>query len=166
MEPTKKPTPTSTPSTSTTTASTTTLAPQLHLDAQLCFAVNAAARAMSAAYAPLLEPLGLTHPQYLVMLVLWELDGQRVTDIGNRLHLDSGTLTPLLKRLQARGLVERRRNTVDERVVEIHLTAAGHALQAQALEIPSAMACRAALDVEEFVELRAQLLALTTRMRG
>lgn len=140
--------------------------PHLHLDAQLCFAVNAAARAMSAAYAPLLEPLGLTHPQYLVMLVLWQFDGQRVTDIGTRLHLDSGTLTPLLKRLQTRGLVERRRLKDDERVVEIHLTPAGRALQAKALAIPASMACTAALDADELTALRGQLLALTTRLRG
>jgi len=153
-----------TPDTTTTTMPTS--APQLHLDAQLCFAVSAAARAMSAAYAPLLEPLGLTHPQYLVMLVLWEHDGLRVTDIGTRLHLDSGTLTPLLKRLQGRGLVERRRTVEDERVVEIHLTDAGRALHHQALEIPAAMACRAAFDGAEFADLRRQLLTLTARMRG
>ena len=149
-----------------TPSSQTMHAPQLHLDAQLCFAVNDAARAMNAAYAPLLEPLGLTHPQYLVMLVLWEHDGQRVTDIGAHLHLDSGTLTPLLKRLQARGFVERRRSTKDERVVVIHLTAAGRVLQLQALEIPTTMACKAAFDGVEFVELRRLLLTLSTRMRA
>ncbi|HEY1098460.1 MAG TPA: MarR family transcriptional regulator [Myxococcota bacterium] len=155
-----------TASTSTTKKTTSTTMSPLHLDAQLCFAISRAARAMTSTYAPLLEPLGLTHPQYLVMLVLWEQDAQRVTDIGTRLHLDSGTLTPLLKRLEQRGLVERRRGVDDERTVFIHLTAEGRALRQRAEQIPEGMACKVALDVDEFVGLRAQLLALADRLRG
>ena len=88
----------------------------LRLDQQLCFALYAASRAMTAAYQPLLDDLQITYPQYLVLLCLWEEDGLRVSRIGERLYLDSATLTPLLKRLEARGLVERRRSTADERV--------------------------------------------------
>src|SRR6478672_6210808 len=99
------------------------------LDDMLCFALYNATRAMTAAYAPLLAELELTYPQYLVMLVLWETDGLRVSAIGERLELDSATLTPLLKRLEAHELVERRRSTEDERVVEVFLTAAGKRLR-------------------------------------
>ena len=101
----------------------------LHLEDQLCFALYSASRAVTAAYAPLLEPLGLTYPQYLVMLVLWEGDASSVKAIGEQLELDSGTLTPLLKRLEAQGLVRRARSTEDERVVEIFLTTDGTVLE-------------------------------------
>src|SRR5215475_2260611 len=96
----------------------------LQLDEQLCFALYSASRAVIRAYAPLLQPLGLSYPQYLVLLVLWERDGASVKQLGERLALDSGTLTPLLQRLEHQGLVERRRGSDDERVVRIHLTAA------------------------------------------
>src|SRR5215475_10403391 len=96
----------------------------LRLDHHLCFALYRASRAFTRAYAPLLEPLGLTYPQYLVFLALWERDGRPVHELGDCLVLDSGTLTPLLKRLEQRGLIERRRRGDDERVVEIFLTAA------------------------------------------
>jgi DNA-binding MarR family transcriptional regulator len=120
----------------------------LRLDAQLCFLLYAATRHVTQAYAPLLAPLGLTYPQYLVMLVLWEADGGpavTVGQLGERLHLDSGTLTPLLKRLQAAGLVQRARSADDERVVELSLTAAGRRLRARAEGIPAAMFCRTGL---------------------
>src|SRR5687767_373125 len=103
--------------------------PSLQLDHQLCFSLYSAGRAMSKAYRPLLEPLGLTYPQYLVMRVCWAGDGITVSEIGERLFLDSATLTPLLKRLQAAGLGTRTRASVDERQVLIALTAAGRALK-------------------------------------
>src|SRR5882724_7676932 len=119
----------------------------LLLDDQFCFALYNASRAVIRSYAPLLEPLGLTYPQYLVLLVLWEGDGVPVKQIGERLALDSGTLTPLLKRLEHQGLVERRRGDDDERVVRIHLTAVGRALRAKARKIPNALACTAGYDL-------------------
>src|SRR6476659_582791 len=99
----------------------------LELDRQLCFALYRASRAITRAYGPLLEPLGITYPQYLVFLKLWERDGIAVNELGGCLALDSGTLTPLLKRLEQRGLIERRRDADDERVVKIFLTADGRA---------------------------------------
>ncbi|HEY8023455.1 MAG TPA: MarR family transcriptional regulator [Burkholderiaceae bacterium] len=109
----------------------------LRLDNQLCFALYSASLAMTKLYKPLLEPLGVTYPQYLVMLVLWESDGVMVSEIGERLFLDSGTLTPLLKRLETAGLLTRLRDADDERRVRIKLTAAGRALKKQAAEIPA-----------------------------
>ncbi len=108
----------------------------LDLDRQLCFALYAASLAMTKAYKPILAELGLTYPQYLVMLALWQHGSQRVGELGERLGLDSGTLTPLAKRLQALGLIERERSAVDERQVEITLTAAGQQLRARAEPIP------------------------------
>lgn len=142
----------------------------IQLDEQLCFALYSASRAVIRAYAPLLQPLGLTYPQYLVLLVLWERDGLPVKDVGERLALDSGTLTPLLKRLEHQGLVERRRGEDDERVVRIHLTAAGRALRAKAREIPMDLACRAGYDLasersmRDLVRLRDELTALTRQL--
>ena len=107
------------------------------LDHQLCFALYAASLAMTKAYRPLLAPLGLTYPQYLVMLVLWEGDGLTVKQAGERLGLDSGTLTPLLKRLEAAGLLQRLRDAADERRVRLQLTAAGRALRARAVPHPA-----------------------------
>jgi DNA-binding MarR family transcriptional regulator len=138
----------------------------LHLDNQLCFALYAASRAMTAAYAPLLDELELTYPQYLVMLVLWERDGERVSSIGERLHLDSATLTPLLKRLEARKLLERRRSRDDERVVEVYLTAAGKRLERKASDVPACMLEKVKLSVAELGKLRAQVQALTQRLRA
>ena len=146
----------------------------IQLDEQLCFALYSASRAVIRAYAPLLQPLGLTYPQYLVLLVLWERDGLPVKDVGERLALDSGTLTPLLKRLEHQGLVERRRGEDDERVVRIHLTAAGRALRAKARKIPMDLACRAGYDLaserqgersmRDLVRLRDELTALTRQL--
>lgn len=112
----------------------------LRLDDQICFPIYAASRRMTALYRPLLAPLGLTYPQYLVMLVLWESDGRSVSEIGQELALDSGTLTPLLKRLEAAGHLERRRAADDNRVVLVHLTAPGRALRDEAESIPGALA--------------------------
>lgn len=142
----------------------------LDLDEQLCFALYSASRAVTRAYAPLLEPLGLTYPQYLVLLVLWEGDGISVTEIGDRLALDSGTLTPLLKRLEQQGLVERRRADEDERVVRIHLTPTGRALRGKARKVPADLACRMGYDLgddrslRELSRLRDELIALARRL--
>lgn len=137
----------------------------LRLDDQLCFALHAASRAVTAAYQPLLDELGVTYPQYLVLLTLWEDDGARVSRIGQRLFLDSATLTPLLKRLESRGLVERRRSTLDERVVEIFLTADGKRLRKQAAEVPRALLGRCRLKVSDVARLRAELQELTRTLR-
>jgi len=141
------------------------MADALALDDQICFALYAASRAMTAAYAPLLDALELTYPQYLVMLVLWERDGERVSRIGERLHLDSATLTPLLKRLEARGLIERRRNRDDERVVEVFLTGDGKRLRRRAADVPRAMWCKTDLPLPELAKLRATLQELTRKLR-
>jgi DNA-binding MarR family transcriptional regulator len=138
----------------------------LRLDGQLCFVLHAASRALTQAYAPLLEPLGLTYPQYVTMLALWEEDGATIGRIGQRLFLDSGTVTPLVKRLAAMGLVERRRSQADERVVHVHLTPAGRRLRTQAEGIPGAMFCATKLSpgsAERLgTELRRLLAALTS----
>jgi DNA-binding MarR family transcriptional regulator len=138
----------------------------LRLEEQLCFALYAASRAMTGAYTRVLAELELTYPQYLVMLVLWETDGARVSLIGERLHLDSATLTPLLKRLEARGVIERRRSQRDERVVEVHVTAEGKRLRRKATEVPRAMVRCANLSLAEIAVLRGQLTELTSQLRG
>jgi DNA-binding MarR family transcriptional regulator len=112
---------------------------------------------MTRTYKPLLDQLGLTYPQYLVMLVLWEQDAILVKDIGARLFLDSGTLTPLLKRLEANGLVARNRDPGDERQVRISLTAAGRALRDQAAAIPAAVLCASGQELAALARLRAEL---------
>jgi MarR family transcriptional regulator, organic hydroperoxide resistance regulator len=133
----------------------------LRLDDQLCFALHAASRAMTGAYQPILEKLGITYPQYLVIMALWEEEGVRVSRLGERLYLDSATLTPLLKRLEARGLVERRRSQVDERVVEVFLTPEGRGLEQQAQELLPALYSKMQLSTGEFVRLRDTLRKLT-----
>lgn len=132
----------------------------LQLDRQLCYALYAASLAMTRLYKPLLEPLGLTYPQYLVMLVLWEGDGITVSQLGERLALDSGTLTPLLKRLEAAGLVQRLRDTADERRVLLQLTGAGRALKARAAAIPVAIAGASGCTLDELAALTARLKTL------
>ena len=116
------------------------------LDAQLCFALYSASRAFTRAYGPLLAPLGLTYPQYVVMLVLWEKDDLSVSELGERLALDSGTLTPLLKRLEEAGFVERRRDADDERVVRVRLTRAGQKLEDKASSVQKEMMRRAGFE--------------------
>src|SRR5918998_4135688 len=113
----------------------------LKLGNQLCFAIYAAAHAFTGAYKPLLDPLGLTYPQYLVLLVLWEEEGLSVKEIGQRLHLDSGTLTPVLKRLEKAGFVRRRRDDQDERQVRVELADKGRGARAGALEGPRSLIC-------------------------
>lgn len=138
---------------------------QLLLDQQLCFALYAASRSVTGLYRPLLEPLGLTYPQYLVMLVLWEQDGLTVRELGQRLQLDSGTLTPLLKRLQSAGLVTRQRRKQDEREVDIRLTDAGLALRDKASGIPECLAQCMQLPFEQMQSLRDELKRLTRQIQ-
>jgi DNA-binding MarR family transcriptional regulator len=138
--------------------------PSLLLDDQLCFALYAASRRMTAAYRPLLEALDLTYPQYLVMLVLWERDGLTVRELGERLQLDSGTLTPLLKRLELAGLLGRRRRQSDEREVEITLTKAGHKLHERAEDVPRCLAERLCLSQDAFMRLRDELKSLAAQL--
>ncbi|TBR39954.1 MULTISPECIES: MarR family winged helix-turn-helix transcriptional regulator [Dyella] len=136
----------------------------LLLDQQLCFALYAASRAVTATYRPLLDDLGLTYPQYLTLLVLWEQDGLTVRELGQRLQLDSGTLTPLLKRMAQSGLVVRERRRSDEREVEIRLTDDGRALRQRAESIPACMAQRLCLTGEDMQRLRDQLKELTAQL--
>ncbi len=126
----------------------------LLLDNQVCFPLYSAVNAVVRAYRPLLNELDLTYVQYLVMMVLWQSDGINVKTLGEKLHLDSGTLTPLLKRLEAKKLVERRVSQEDERVKELFLTAAGTELRQQALSVPTAMACKLNLDIDELIMLK------------
>jgi len=136
----------------------------LKLDNQLCFSLYSTQLAMNKLYRKLLKPLQLTYPQYLVMLVLWEQDQQTVSDIGERLFLDSATLTPLLKRLESAGWVSRRRDLADERQVVIGLTDAGRALREQAAGIPAQVGCAAACSLEEVRSLRRQLDSLRSHL--
>jgi DNA-binding MarR family transcriptional regulator len=136
------------------------------LDDQLCFAIYSASRALTRAYAPLLAELGLTYPQYAVMMVLWERDDLSVSELGARLSLDSGTLTPLLKRLEESGIVTRLRDSADERVVRIRLTAAGKKLEQKAQDIPTALVCRMGLTpsraaISQIAKLRDAVQELT-----
>jgi MarR family transcriptional regulator, organic hydroperoxide resistance regulator len=133
----------------------------LSLDRQLCFALYSASRAMTAAYRPILGELNLTYPQYLVLLVLWEEGTITVGRLGERLQLDSGTLSPLLKRLEANGFVRRRRSAADERTVEVTLTPAGRRLERRAQCIPEQLLCAAGLTAKDAAELRDMVRHLT-----
>lgn len=135
-------------------------------DEQLCFALYAATRAMMRTYKELLDPLGLTYPQYLVMLVLWEQDGLSVSEIGDKLMLDSGTLTPLLKRLELQGLLTRRRDKEDERKMRILLSPKGKALAAQVPEVMTSLLCQLKMPFEQITTLRDELNAITARLAG
>lgn len=136
----------------------------LKLDNQLCFAVYSASLAMTRLYKPLLEKLSLTYPQYLVMLVLWEQDGVTVSELGERLFLDSGTLTPLLKRLEAQGQIARLRDVQDERRVRITLTAEGRALRDQAEAIPQCVLQSSQCSIAELTALTTELKQLRDRL--
>jgi DNA-binding MarR family transcriptional regulator len=136
----------------------------LRLDNQICFAIYSTAHAFNRVYKPLLDRLGLTYPQYLVMLVLWERDGVPVKDIGGRLFLDSGTLTPLLKRLETAGLIKRTRSTEDERQVLIALTSQGQALREKARTVPQAILATSACSISELSALKNELVALRDRL--
>lgn len=133
---------------------------ELLLDNQLCFALYSTSLLVTKVYKPLLQPLGLTYPQYLALLVLWQEDGITVGEISARLLTDPGSLTPLLKRLEAEGLLRRIRSTTDERVVELYLTEAGWALQEQARRIPSCIAEASGQDMAQLMALKEQLNAL------
>ena len=136
----------------------------LKLDNQLCFALYAATHSLTRAYRNALERSGITYTQYLVMLVLWESDNMSVGKIAQRLELDSGTLTPMLKRLESSGLIKRVRNTDDERVVEIRLTEAGALLQHEIAQVQQGVACKTGLGVEEFKQLTEALHHLVDTM--
>lgn len=136
----------------------------LLLSNQMCFAVYSTAHALNRVYKPLLDPLGLTYPQYLVMLVLWEGDGLTVKEIGERLHLDSGTLTPLLKRLQTAGLLRRERDTADERQVRIGLTDKGRGLREKAEAVPRDLLQATGCSLDEVQALKSKLVQLRDRL--
>jgi DNA-binding MarR family transcriptional regulator len=130
------------------------------LDNQLCFALYSASLAMTKLYKPMLDSLGLTYPQYLVMLVLWELDGPSVSSLGERLNLDSGTLTPLLKRMETAGWLVRQRSNEDERRVHVWLSPTGQQLQTQAAFVPDCVVTQSGLPLGELVALNRQIKTL------
>lgn len=132
----------------------------LKLDRQVCFALAVASRTIISLYRPLLEPLNLTHPQYLVMLALWEQSPRSVKDITDEIKLDSATLSPLLKRLEVSGLLTRTRNPDDERALCLELTPAGRALRERALSVPPAVIERLGIDEAELLDLHTRLLTL------
>ncbi|PWE75840.1 MarR family transcriptional regulator [Bradyrhizobium sp. SUTN9-2] len=138
----------------------------LSLDNQICFAVYSATHAFNRVYKPLLDRLGLTYPQYLVMLVLWERDDVPVKEIGEKLFLDSGTLTPLLKRLEAAHLVRRTRSREDERQVLIALTPQGHALKEKARSVPQSILAASDCSVSELVAMKDEIVALRDRLNA
>lgn len=138
----------------------------LIVDQQLCFALYSTTLAMTRVYQPLLQPFGLTYPQYLVLLVLWEHGDQAVSQIGARLSLDSGTLTPLLKRLEAAGYVRRRRDSADERRVTVSLTERGVSFRAQAVSVFETVACATACELDELTDLVARLHGLRASLNA
>ncbi|MEU5308112.1 MarR family transcriptional regulator [Streptomyces sp. NPDC021562] len=157
-------TPTPAQATAPSSAQSPATAPEsewLRLDRQICFSLHAASRAFNSVYRVILKDLGLTYPQYLVMLVLWEEGDLPVKKLGEHLRLDSGTLSPLLKRLETAGLVHRERSTRDERSVDVRLTEAGSALRERALEVPRRIVSATGFDVDEIRDLKARLDQLT-----
>lgn len=138
----------------------------LMLDNQLCFALHSTSLLMTKVYKPLLQALGLTYPQYLAMMVLWEEDGLTVGEISGRLLTDPGSLTPLLKRLEAEGLLSRTRSREDERVVVVELTVAGRALQDKAMGIPQCILGASGLELEQLRKLQADLIALRANLQA
>jgi DNA-binding MarR family transcriptional regulator len=136
----------------------------LALDQQLCFALAVASRSVIGAYRPILEPLGLTHPQYLVMLALWETEPRSLTELADVLRLEPATLSPLVKRLEAAGLLTRQRSAADERHLAVRLTEAGRALRAEATRVPPQVVAALGVDVEELSELHARLTAIIGRI--
>jgi DNA-binding MarR family transcriptional regulator len=135
----------------------TTVENPLALQEQVCFALAVASRSVVALYRPVLEPMGLTHPQYLVMLALWEHGSVSVRELSHLLQLDPGTLSPLLKRLESAGLVRRERNPNDERALAVELTREGRALRRRALKVPPAVVERLGMDVDELKALQRRL---------
>ena len=143
---------------------TDTVDAMLQLDNQLCFALYSTSLAMTKLYKPMLEEMGLTYPQYLAMLVLWEQDGLTVSELGERLYLDSGTLTPLLKRMETAGLLSRIRAVQDERRVHITLTAEGRKLKAKAAKIPGCIMSATQCSIPELVSLTQQVQSFRKRL--
>jgi MarR family transcriptional regulator, organic hydroperoxide resistance regulator len=137
----------------------------LRLDRQVCFALSVAARSVVALYRPLLEPMGLTHPQYLVMLALWERSPRSVKELSAALALDPGTLSPLLKRLESAGLVTRGRDSSDERLLAVTLTAAGRQLRTEAEKVPPAIVARLGMHISELEELHGALTRVIAATR-
>ena len=137
----------------------------LALDRQVCFALAAASRSVIALYRPVLEPMGLTHPQYLVMLALWERSPRTVRDIGEALLLEPATLSPLLKRLEAAGLVTRARNTTDERALDVALTPAGVELRHEAERVPAQIVQRLGMPRADLERIRDSLTTLIAATR-
>ena len=136
------------------------------LEQQLCFSVYSAAHAFTAAYKPLLEPFGLTYPQYIVLLALWQKDGVSVKEIGSRLHLDSGTLTPLLKRLQAAGYIRRERDPENERQLRVELTKQGQRLRTETAEVRKILVDALGGSEEAILALRQQVDTMTGHLRS
>jgi len=137
----------------------------LKLDNQICFALYAASKEVIKQYKPFLDPLGLTYTQYIIMLVLWEKDDIYVKELGERLYLDSGTLTPVLKKMEIQGLIIRMRSHKDERNVSIRLTEKGAALKQQAIEIPQKLFCTTGLSIEQATSLHTQLKILLNALK-
>jgi DNA-binding MarR family transcriptional regulator len=137
----------------------------LQLDRQVCFALSVAARTVVALYRPVLEPMGLTHPQYLVMLALWERSPRSVKDLSGALALDPGTLSPLLKRLESAGLLTRGRDPADERSLAVTLTPAGRALRAEAEKVPPTIVARLGMEIAELEELHGALTRVIAAAR-
>ncbi|WP_214626291.1 MarR family winged helix-turn-helix transcriptional regulator [Paenibacillus agaridevorans] len=137
----------------------------MKLDNQICFAIYASSREITKLYRPLLQNLGLTYTQYVTMLALWEKDNATVSELGTKLYLDSGTLTPLLKKLEAAGLVKRTRDKKDERSVLVTLTPDGEALREKAIDIPEQLACKLDATPEEGAMLLGQMQELLDRVK-
>ncbi len=138
--------------------------PRLKIDDLLCFSLYSANHALTRLYRPLLAPLGLTYPQYLVLVALWEEDGQKVSDLGKRLDLETNTLTPLLKRMEGAGYLSRRRNPEDERSLIVSLTEKGRALQSEARHISTSVIEAMGGDIKELIDLRDRINALRLRL--
>jgi DNA-binding MarR family transcriptional regulator len=138
---------------------------KLSLSNQICFPLYALSRQVTAQYQPLLEKIDLTYPQYLVMLLLWENELMSVKELGCKLMLDSGTLTPLLKRMEEKAIIRRTRRPSDERVVEITLTAAGQALKAKAIQIPDQLQCSLKMSEDEMIQLGKMLQDTLEKIR-
>lgn len=138
----------------------------LLLENQLCFSLYSASNAISRVYRPLLKELDLTYLQYIVMMVLWQYNTMNVKDLGIKIHLDSGTLTPLLKRLELKGLIDRIRSKDDERMVNISLTIAGAALKQRAQSVPSTMLCKSKMSIEELTRLKQGCDLLLTKLKN
>ncbi len=136
----------------------------LTLDRQLCFALAVASRSVIGAYKPILEPMGLTHPQYLVMLALWEREPRSLSEIASALRLEPATLSPLVKRLEAAGFVTRERSNVDERQLALRLTRAGQELRREAQRVPGQVVQALGVDLDELVELHARLSSIIERI--